>query len=320
MIMSASDEALWPLIAELGAITALPVVDRPNYGALLNRLATLCGATTELWGVGDGGGTPSARWHLLAQGSPVAVVGPTPQTPALVVSSAATALHAIAATDPYPQLALPLIVQGRLHGVLYLRAERDSALLPWQGALARFAPLLALALHAVSPSEGSQETTTDVPLSLVSTTGLSEQLDREVARARRTCRPCALLLIGIDHFAALAEAVGPETCEQIGQALTVILHGVCRNGDMVGRHGLDRQLLFLPDTDGQGAGLAAQRYLAQLYRRPIVVAGHEPLYLDASIGIALFPVDGATASELVESAVAALRLAQRLGGRRTVAA
>lgn len=320
MTMSASGGALWPVITELGLATALPTVVGPSYGALLARLAALCGATTELWGVDDGDTAPRARWRLLAQGSPDAARGPAPQAPAPSVSSAAALLRPIAAHDSCPQLALPLLVGGRLQGVLSLSAAPAGALLPWQGALEELAPLLALALHAFPPVGSTEETPAECLASFASSAHLGEQLDRELARARRTCRPCVLLLIGIDRFAALAAAVGAATCEQIAQALTILLREVSRDGDMVGRHGPDQQLIFLPDTDGQGAGMAAQRYLAQLYRRPIIVPGHEPFYLDASIGIALFPVDGATASALVESAATALGVAQRLGGRRSVAA
>jgi diguanylate cyclase (GGDEF)-like protein len=149
---------------------------------------------------------------------------------------------------------------------------------------------------------------------------VSEQLERELARARRTFRPCALLMTGVDRFEEFVATVGAATWEQIAQALMITLRDICRDGDMVGRQGTDRHLVFLPDADGAGAALAARRYLSQLYRRPIIVPEHEPFYLDASIGIALFPVDGSTASELLASASTALALAQQLGGRRAVAA
>lgn len=318
MTVSASDDAFWSLIAELGAAIASPAGERPPYAALLSRLATLCGATVEVWRI-DTTVTPGAGWRLLAHGAPGALVGPAPKAPTAIVGGVVAALRPVAISQPFQQLALPLLVRGRLLGVLCLRAV-DGPLLSRQAALERFAPLLALALHADTPLNAADEAAMERFASLAIGVHLSEQLERELARARRTFRPCALLLTGVDRFEEFVATVGAATWEQIAQSLMITLRDVCRDGDMVGRHGAERHLIFLPEADGAGAALAARRYLSLLYRRPIIVPDHEPFYLDASIGIALFPVDGSTMGELLASAGAALATARYLGGRRAVAA
>ncbi len=318
MTVSANDNAFWPVIADLGAAIALPTAESP-YAAFLARLADRCGATTELWR-GDATATPDAGWQLLAHSAPGGLAAPAPKSPPAVASSAAAALRPVVIAQPFQQLALPLLVRGRLQGVLCLYAAADGPLLAWQGALEGLAPLLALALHADAPASSAEETVVERIASLASSAHLSEQLERELARARRTFRPCALLLTGIDRFEEFVATVGAATWEQIAHSLTITLRDVCRDDDMVGRHGLDRHLIFLAESDGAGATLAARRYLSQLYRRPIIVPEHEPFYLDASIGIALFPVDGSTVSGLLASASTALATAQHLGGRRAVAA
>ena len=319
MTVSASGDAFWPLIADLGFAIASPAAELPPYAALITHLAERCGATTELWRseMGTGG---EIAWRLLAHSAPGILSVPAPQAPSVAAASAASALRPVAIRQPLQQLALPLLVQGHLLGILSMHAATDGALLSWQKALEGIVPLLALALHADAPVSAAEETVLERVASLASSAHLSEQLERELARARRTFRPCALLVTGIDRFDAFVATVGAATWEQIAQSLTITLRDVCRDGDMVGRHGTDRHLIFLPDSDGAGAALAARRYLSQLYRRPIVVPDHEPFYLDASIGIALFPVDGSTVSELLASASTALATAQQLGGRRAVAA
>lgn len=319
MMVSASSDAFWPSITELGAAIASPALEPPPYAALIARVAALCGATTELWRVGAVDNA-DAGWQLLAHSAPGGLIAPAPKVPAAVAGSAAAALRSVAITQPFQQLALPLLVRGQLLGVLSLHAAADGPLLAWQDALGGFVPLLALALHADVPAGPAEETVVGRVAALASGAHLGEQLERELARARRTFRPCALLLTGIDRFEEFVATVGATTWEQIAQSLMITLRDVCRDGDMVGRHGLDRYLIFLPESDGMGATLAARRYLSQLYRRPIIVPDHEPFYLDASIGIALFPVDGSTVSELLASASTALATAQHLGGRRAVAA
>jgi len=318
MTVSASDDAFWPLIADLGAAITSPVVESP-YTTLITRLAALCGATTELWR-GEAAGSSDAGWQLLAYSAPGALVVPAPKVPAFVANNAAVALRPVAISQPFQQLALPLLVRGHLQGILCLHAAADGPLLARQGALESLAPLIALALYADAPASPTEETVVERVASFASSAHLSEQLERELARARRTFRPCALLLTGVDRFEEFMATVGAATWEQIAQSLMITLRDVCRDGDMVGRHGPDRHLIFLPESDGMGAALAARRYLSQLYRRPVIVPDHEPFYLDASIGIALFPVDGSTVSELLASASTALATARHLGGRRAVAA
>lgn len=319
MTVSASGDAFWPLITELGAVIAAPAPEPLPFAALIARVAVLCGASTELWRIG-GADSADARWQLLAYSAPGVLSGPAPKVPTVAATSAAVAFRPVTITQPFQQLALPLLVRGQLLGVLSLHAAADGPLLAWHDALGSFAPLLALALHADGPIGPAEETVVGRVAALASSAHLGEQLERELARARRTFRPCALLLTGVDRFEEFVATVGATTWEQIAQSLMITLRDVCRDGDMVGRHGLDRHLIFLPESDGAGATLAARRYLSQLYRRPIIIPDHEPFYLNASIGIALFPVDGSTVSELLASASTALATAQQLGGRRAVAA
>lgn len=316
MAETARGDAFWPVIAELGAAIASPAAN-PPYAALLAFLADRCGAVAELWRAVVA--MPEIEWQLVAHSAPGDRTVPAPNAPAAIAGSAAVTSRTVTVTQPLPQLALPLLVRGRLQGILCLQAA-DERLLAWQGALEGLAPLIALSLHADRPAVSAEEAMVRRVASLASSAHLSEQLERELARSRRTFRPCALLMIGIDRFDEFAARVGDATWEQIAQALTITLRDVCRDGDMVGRHGRDRHLIFLAEADGPGAALAARRYLGQLYRRPVIIPDHEPFYLDASIGIALFPVDGATVSELLASASAALATAQHLGGRRAVAA
>ncbi len=319
MTVSANSDAFWPLIADLGTTVASPATDLSSYTALIADLAALCGATAELWR-SDSAVSADAGWQLLAYSVPGAPISSAPKAPAAAAISAAAALRPVAITQPFQQLALPLLVRGQLQGVLSLHAAADGPLLGWQGALAGFAPLLALALYADAQVRPADELVVARVAALASSAHLGEQLERELARARRTFRPCALLMTGIDRYDEFVATVGATTWGQIAQSLTITLRDVCRDGDMVGRHGIDRHVIFLPESDGAGAALAARRYLSQLYRRPIVVPDHEPFYIDASIGIALFPVDGSTVSELLASASMALATAQQLGGRRAVAA
>jgi diguanylate cyclase (GGDEF)-like protein len=205
--------------------------------------------------------------------------------------------------------------------VLLIRAAEVAAdLLCWQVALERFAPLLALCLATTMPRPTGWPAAAGSLVEAIERECLLEQLDRELARARRTRRALAVLLAGLDQFATLGHVIGVDGQERAIAEVGVTLRALCRDGDLLRRYSDDSFLLLMPESDSQGAAFVAQRYLDHLYRRPLSLPGYEPLYLDLSIGIALFPVDGLTPSELVESAADALVTARRLGGRRAVAA
>jgi diguanylate cyclase (GGDEF)-like protein len=318
-------EALWSLVAELGAATSFATEKLPLLRATLRRLAILCEATVELWRAGNSDDPLDQGWQLLA-GEQAAGRGAVTAslTPPLddTVLSAALCLQTIAVAAPVPALTLPVVACQRLQGVLLLRAQHPTAAtLAWRTPLEAFTPILGLFLHALDLDAALiAETAFDRLAGIASKARLGDQLERELARARRARQSFSLMMVGLDRYDALGLEIGAAPRDRIAQMLAILLRDTCRDCDAIGRYGPDRFLILLPDSSGQGAQIAANRHLEQLYRRPIVLPDHEPFYLDVSIGIALFPVDGRTPGELIESANTALVAAQRLGGRRAVAA
>ena len=195
------------------------------------------------------------------------------------------------------------------------------ALVDWQRDLERFVAILGLYLHGAELNEAlASGALRDRLTGIANQAQLHDHLEREMARARRARRSFAMLMIALDRFDALATDLGLPLRDRVMQSLAVMLRDACRDGDIIGRYGTDRFLILLPDSNGQGAQTAAQRYLRHFYRRPVNLSEGNALYLDISIGISLFPVDGLVLGELVENATTALREAQRLGGNRAVAA
>jgi len=316
--------ALWPLVAELGQATTRPTEKLPLLRAVLTRLAALCEASVELWHTGTGGTPQDDGWRLLvaeqsaSREVPLALLAPPLDD---TIRDAALSRRTVAVAEPVPALAVPFSAGERGQGVLLVRATSLSSLFDWRESLEQFVPLLGLAIVALDlnrlPPAGA---TADTPTTLLLQSPIGEQLEQELARARRNRRAFAVLLTSLDQYADLTRIVGSDVRERVMQQLQTVLRETCRDSDVVGRYDRDRLLFLLPDSSAQGAAFVTRRQLDHLYSRPLRLPGHEPLYLDISIGIALFPIDGLTASELLESAVNALATAQFLGGRRAVAA
>ena len=286
----------------------------------MRQLGALCGSGVSLWGPSSDVTEGAQGWRLCA-GWARSSDGVSAERPAAAIAQAAATLRTICTAEPGAELAIPILTFGRMQGVLHLSGAEPPALLAWRPELEAFAAILGLYLHASELNEAlASGALRDRLTGIANQAQLHEHLERELARAKRAQRPFAMLLIAPDLFDALGTDLGLPLRDRVMQALAKMLRDACRNGDIIGRFAPDRYLILLPDSSGQGAQMAAGRYLGHFYRRPITLPEGAPLYLDVSIGIALFPVDGATIGELVEGAATALREAQRLGGKRAVAA
>jgi diguanylate cyclase (GGDEF)-like protein/PAS domain S-box-containing protein len=153
-----------------------------------------------------------------------------------------------------------------------------------------------------------------------SLTGLPNRmfLHREFAQMLETRDPsqpgAALLLLDLDRFKeindTLGHHIGDLLLQEIGPRLKPVLVGtrgtLCRLGG-------DEFALLLPDTsEPESARELAQRMLASL-REPFLIDSMQ-LLMDASMGIAFYPVDGEDSHALLRSADVAMYEAKRKGG------
>src|SRR5690606_41567631 len=106
--------------------------------------------------------------------------------------------------------------------------------------------------------------------------------------------------------------VGDKLLREVGR----VLRGNVRANDLVGRVGGDEFMVaLLGVTDDEAAGQVARSLVREL-SAPIAVEERE-LQVSASIGISLYPRDGANAEELLHSADAAMyQVKQRSEERR----
>ena len=121
---------------------------------------------------------------------------------------------------------------------------------------------------------------------------------RELARARRTGKPFAVLLIDVDRFKQLNDREGHLAGDEALVTLARELTGALREIDTLARIGGDEFAVLLPDTGPEGAHATAER-LASITTVPI------------SVGTAVYGLDGHTTDELARAADAALYAAKR---------
>ncbi|MBA3776447.1 MAG: diguanylate cyclase [Betaproteobacteria bacterium] len=141
---------------------------------------------------------------------------------------------------------------------------------------------------------------------------LNDRITQAIARALRYDKQLAVLFIDLDHFKHINDSLGHATGDKLLQSVALRLKGCVRNSDAVGRRGGDEFVVLLSEiTHAEHAARIAGKIITAVTAAH-QVAGHE-LLVTASIGISLYPLDGADAETLLKSADAAMYQAKKNG-------
>jgi diguanylate cyclase (GGDEF)-like protein len=147
---------------------------------------------------------------------------------------------------------------------------------------------------------------------------IAERLQELLAPAAAHTEGVALLLLDLDHFKEINDALGHFAGDQllklIGPRLAPLL---AAHGGEMARLGGDEFALVVPRCGSEEAVLAIARTLGDAVRKPFQV-GLLRLAVDASIGAAMFPVHGQDASSLLRCADVAMYEAKRRGVQHAV--
>ncbi len=136
--------------------------------------------------------------------------------------------------------------------------------------------------------------------------------ERELSAARRYQRPCALVLLQLDHFAQIQNRFGQRCGELLLRALAEGAQAQLRQPDLLARFDDDRFIVLLPDTDPLGALDVAERLRERTERLGFEWQG-QILQCSASLGVAALQEEHAALQQLVQATEAALREALAAG-------
>jgi diguanylate cyclase (GGDEF)-like protein len=141
---------------------------------------------------------------------------------------------------------------------------------------------------------------------------LLDRLRQALAYSRRYQLTVAVLQIDLDNFKVVNDSLGHSAGDRLLKAAARRLGKRNRAGDTLAQLGGDDFVLLLPYlAEAQRAAIVAQKLLAVM-KRPFSVAGKK-LFITASIGITVAPLDGVDAETLLRNADIALYQAKEQG-------
>ena len=145
---------------------------------------------------------------------------------------------------------------------------------------------------------------------------MEETLGREIHGASRQGGSLSLVMLDVDHFKPYNDRYGHEAGDALLRELGVWLASQLRQGDVPCRYGGEEFVLILPGASLEGTRARAER-LREAVR--LLRVQHRDQALDpitVSLGIASYPLHGATADALLRAADLALYRAKADGRNR----
>lgn len=147
-----------------------------------------------------------------------------------------------------------------------------------------------------------------------------ESLGGELARCERHKRPLAVLMIDVDFFKKVNDALGHPAGDELLRRLAEVLGKDLRQTDLIARYGGEEFGVLLPETTKGEALQVGERMRAAVEDQLNDSQMRWPVRVTVSIGVATYPDDGRAGEQLLLAADQALYVAKRQGRNRVIGA
>jgi diguanylate cyclase (GGDEF)-like protein len=213
-----------------------------------------------------------------------------------------------------PDAVIPIVVEESVVAILAVagpagKMDRDRPYASMLADLVANAFQISLAIEALE-----QRAMTDPLTGLYNRAYLADRFLVELRRARNYGFPMSVALFDIDRFKRINDRYGHLAGDAVLRELAFFLRERTRSTDAVVRYGGEEFAVLMATADSDAAFQHADRIRAGLEKTPFVVPGQaEPIQVTISGGVATYPQDGQTFSELIAVADAGLYRAKENG-------
>ena len=139
-----------------------------------------------------------------------------------------------------------------------------------------------------------------------------DRIQQAIAFSNRAGTKVALMLVDLDRFKAINDVLGHETGDQLLIEVARRLESNLRSTDTVSRQGGDEFLLLLTNVSEPDAIATFTSDLMEHLAEPFPI-GDQELTISVSIGVAIYPEDGADFGTLLKKADMAMYRAKDAG-------
>ncbi len=213
------------------------------------------------------------------------------------------------------EIAVPLIAEGRVLGVLNAESTRAGAFGEEQvRTLSVAAQQAAIVLRSAELQEETRQLAITDPLTgLHNRRHFVERLEKHLYRAERYGERLALLLLDSDYLKIVNDRYGHHAGDRVLQRIARVLEETVRDSDEVARIGGDEFSALLLQADDELAAGIALRLKRKVREVALSSEDGSAIEISCSVGVALFPEDAVDAKALLRAADLALYNAKGRG-------
>ena len=145
---------------------------------------------------------------------------------------------------------------------------------------------------------------------------MTQAIEQEKLRFKRTQRPFTLVISDIDHFKGVNDNYGHECGDEVLKQVSRTLRGLLRDQDHIARWGGEEFLMMLPETNLKGASAVADRIRLAVAETDTRCSDHE-VKVTMTFGVAEFR-NIVSVDEIIRNADSALYDGKEAGRNRVV--
>ncbi|MGE3474707.1 MAG: putative bifunctional diguanylate cyclase/phosphodiesterase [Rhodospirillaceae bacterium] len=141
---------------------------------------------------------------------------------------------------------------------------------------------------------------------------LADRVEQNILNAKRANKSIALLVMGLDRFTVVNDALGYAAGDILLHEVAERLSKVIRTSDTAARLDGDKFAVMTPITAIDDSVIVAEKMLNAV-KKPFLIKGEE-IFITFSIGISIYPTDGESFDELLKDSLSAMQFAKGSGG------
>jgi diguanylate cyclase (GGDEF)-like protein len=213
-------------------------------------------------------------------------------------------------------IAVPMKIQERVIGVIELVNSYDELIFDDvdQSILTAIADFAAIALvNARNFDRINELVVTDDLTGLYNSRHFGQLIESEFLRAQRYQSELSLVFLDLDRLKSINDIHGHLVGSRMLSELGRLIGRNIRDCDRAARYGGDEFVIILPQTGKQQAVSMAEKMLELMRSTHFISDDNQEIRLTASFGVATYPQDGNSRTELLRSADIAMYKAKDSG-------